>query len=390
MRLGGRRTSIPALALALCGWAGCASAPRPMVDAAYASRAYSPVRVAVLPPDVFVVVDQVGDNDPGQSAALGQQVGAQVVHGAEQVLRARGYDIDLSARWDGIAGADGTVLVGRDELGALANGIVSFANSAQGGAQGTMPQPLLVAPDLAARVGWATQSDALLYINVKGAVTTPGKRAASIVAGVLIVFVVVAVVLAVASQRGGGGGHAPAVGTGPSQSVTRAAPAGGGWRGSPAPTGGGAAGAWRGTPMPAGGGVTSSSWRGTPPAATAVRPLSGPPPSGGWRGGAPSSVPRGAPVYRGGGGGIGIGVGVVVPLDQPVYTHDGSVGYDDPMFAGDEVYVSMTLISTYDGRVLWHARDNLDLDADQPQDVDRMVHAFLDTLPPAVSLPAPR
>jgi hypothetical protein len=101
-------------------------------------------------------------------------------------------------------------------------------------------------------------------------------------------------------------------------------------------------------------------------------------------------VPRGAPVYRGGGGGIGIGVGVVVPLDQPVYTHDGSVGYDDPMFAGDEVYVSMTLISTYDGRVLWHARDNLDLDADQPQDIDRMVHAFLDTLPPAVPLPAPR
>ena len=76
-------------------------------------------------------------------------------------------------------------------------------------------------------------------------------------------------------------------------------------------------------------------------------------------------------------------VGVVIPLDGPVYTHDGSVGYDDPLFAGDEVYVSMTLVSTYDGRILWHARDHLDLDADEAPDVDRMVHTFLDTLPAA-------
>ena len=53
-------------------------------------------------------------------------------------------------------------------------------------------------------------------------------------------------------------------------------------------------------------------------------------------------------------------------------THDGSIAYDDPVFAGDELYVSMTLVSTYDGRVLWHARDALDLEANNPAHVDRM------------------
>jgi hypothetical protein len=44
----------------------------------------------------------------------------------------------------------------------------------------------------------------------------------------------------------------------------------------------------------------------------------------------------------------------------------------------------MTLVSTYDGRVLWHARGDLDLAADRPVDVDRMADAFLDTLPLAL------
>jgi len=95
----------------------------------------------------------------------------------------------------------------------------------------------------------------------------------------------------------------------------------------------------------------------------------------------------GAPVYGGGGPHVGIGVGVIVPLDGPVYTHDGSVDYDDPWFAGDELYVSMTLVSTVDGRVLWHARDSLDLEANRPDHVDRMVQAFLSTLPPALPPP---
>jgi hypothetical protein len=362
------RRSALAFLVAVTGWAtGCAIAPRPMVDPGYGARAYTPGRVAVLPPDVFVVVDQAGDNDPAQSAALGQQVSGQIVQFADQVLRARGYDVDLSARWDGIYGPDGSMWVSRDELGGIANGVLAFGNSPAGVSQNGLATPQLIAPDLAARVGAATQSDAVLYVNIKGAVTTPGKRAASIVAGVFIIVIVLAIIAVMVAGSKGGGGN-----SGGGSGIARGSGSGGGWHGAPvarAPSSGGA-GSWRGTP----GGTSLSSARPAPLPGTA----------GTMRGGGPAGVPRGAPVYTGGGPRVGIGVGVIVPLDGPVYTHDGSVDYDDPMFAGDQLYVSMTLVSTYDGRVLWHARDSVDLEADHPEHIQQLMHAFLDTLPPAL------
>ena len=371
------RRSALAFLVAVTGWAtGCAVAPRPMVDPGYAARAYTPGRVAVLPPDVFVVVDQAGDNDPAQSAALGQQVSGEIVRLADQVLRARGYDVDLSARWDGIYGADGSMFVSRDELGGLANGVLAFANSPAGASQGGLATPQLIAPELAARVGAATQSDAVLYVNIKGAVTTPGKRAASIVAGVFIIVIVLVIIAAMVAGSKSGGGN-----SGGGSGIARGSGSGGGWHGTPvarAPSSGGA-GSWRGTP----GGTSLGSARPAPLPGTAGIPRGG----GGAAGvprGAPVAPPRGAPVYTGGGPHVGIGVGIVVPLDGPVYTHDGSVDYDDPMFAGDQLYVSMTLVSTYDGRVLWHARDSVDLEADHPEHIQQLMHAFLDTLPPAI------
>jgi hypothetical protein len=386
--------------MAVAAWsAGCATAPPPLIDPAFATGAYVPARIAVLPPDVFVVLDQVGDNDPAQSAALGQAVSRETVRVVQQALHARGYDVDLSARWDGIVAGDGSLLVSRDELGWLANGVLQFGNSGAGGANPAAPAPAYVAPELAAKVGWATQSDALLYVNVKGVTTTSGKRAASILAGVFIVVIVAAIVLAlVANGKGGGGSGGPHVGGGGfrGQSVARA-PSGGGFRGVP-PAGGAAArmpsGGFRGAPTsggaaaampsgssavrppgtfsaPSGGAATSGGWRGGGVASG----------GGGWRGGGGPPRAPGARVYDGGPH-VGVGIGVVIPLDGPVYTHDGDVQHEDEVFAGDELYVSMTLVSTNDGRVLWHARQELDLDAQDPRDVDRMVQSFLDTLPP--------
>jgi hypothetical protein len=375
VRLTSLRGSTLAMFVAVAAWGvGCATAPGPLVDPYFASGQYTPNRITVLPPDVFVVLDQVGDNDPAQSAALGQAVSAETVRAVEQTLRARGYDVDLSARWDGIVGRDGSVLVGRDELGWLANGVLQFGNSPA--AHGAMTGPMYVAPELAAKVGWATQSDALLYVNVKGVTTTSGKRAASILAGVFIVVIVVAIVLLlVASSKGGGSGPGWN-GGGHGQPVARA-PAGG-WRGAPvgghAPvTGGG----WRGAP--AAGAPVAGGWRGAAPAGGVA------PGGGGWRGGGAPGRPIGAPVY---GGGPNVGVAVVVPLDGPVYTHDGNVEHEDETFAGDELYVSMTLVSTYDGRVLWHARQSLDLDAEDNRDVDQMVQSFIGELPPRGGFPS--
>jgi hypothetical protein len=435
------RGSALALIAAAAAWAGgCATAPAPLIDPALASGAYTPTRIALMPPDVFVVLDQVGDNDAVRSAALGQAVSTETVRVVEQSLRARGYDVDLSARWDGIVARDGGVLVSRDELGWLANGILQFGNSPDGAGHGPLTMPRYVAPELAAKVGWATQSDALLYVNVKGVTTTGGKRAESILAGVFIVFVVAAIILVlVASSKGGGSSGQSSSLTGGGfrgQSVARApSPAAtGGWRGAPVaatsgghaaimPSGGGAAGVGhaagmpsanaggvgRAASMPSGnggvgraaimpsgnGGVsraaimpsggaapTPGGWRGAAPAGGVAAG------GGGWRGGAAPPRPVGAPVYFGGPR-VSFGVGIIVPLDGPVYTHDGDVEHEDEMFAGDELYVSMTLVSTYDGRVLWHARDSLDLDADDNADVDRMVQTFLGSLPPRGGMPAP-
>ncbi|HXU64909.1 MAG TPA: hypothetical protein VN962_24595 [Polyangia bacterium] len=340
-----------AMPLALLAWVGCATTVQPQIDPAFAARAYTPGRIAVLPPDVFVVLDQFGENDPLQSAALGQQVSAQTLQAISDGLRRRGYDVDLSAAWDGIHGPDGSVLVGADEVGALARSVVAFANSSDAAVTGPVAAPAQIAPELAARVGWATQSGAVLYVNVKGVVTTPGKQAATVLAAVFIVVIVAAIVLALASSKGGGGHatpnahggtRAPAVGRAPPAVPMRAPP------------------------------------RAATPAIASRTP--GAPPVGGWRGGARPVRPRGGPVYVGG----GVNVAVVVPIDEPVYTHDGNVGYEDPMFAGDEVYVSMTLVSTYDGHVLWHARQALDLEANRPEHVSRMVDDFLNTLPPAL------
>jgi hypothetical protein len=37
--------------------------------------------------------------------------------------------------------------------------------------------------------------------------------------------------------------------------------------------------------------------------------------------------------------------------------------------------------------VLWHARDSLDLEANNPAHIERMVQSFLATLPPALPPP---
>ena len=198
-----------------------------MIEPAFAARTYTPLRIALLPPDVFLVVDQFGDNDPVASAALGQAVSARTVEAINAGLRSRGYDVDLSARWDGIVAPNGAVLVDRDQLGWLASGVAQFASSPDAGGSGPMAAPAFVAPELAARVGWATQSDALLYVNVKGVTVTAGKRTAEVLAAVFIVVIIAAIILALAaSGKNGGHGSSPSVARGGShgQPVLRGSP----------------------------------------------------------------------------------------------------------------------------------------------------------------------
>jgi hypothetical protein len=350
--LRGARRSVVALVVSVLAWAaGCATGPRPAIEPTFAARTYTPIRIALLPPDVFLVVDQVGDNDPARSEALRQKVFQELVQFSTEAFRQRGYDLNLSARWDGVRDAQGQILVGSDELGGMASAILQFANGPAGAQTGPLAVPQLIAPALAAKIGWATQSDSILYVNLKGVTTSNGKRTAEIIGAVFIVVVVALVVLALMAE-GKGGGHSgsPASAVGPHSGSTVIAPA---VRGV-APVGGGASMAG------AGGGA-----RGLVPVGRG---------SGFPMGGGPRRI-------YGGGPDIGIGIGVVIPLDGPVYTHSGSVEHEDEWFAGDQLYLSWTLVNAADGRVLWHLREDLDLDAEDPRDVRALVNRVVGSLP---------
>jgi hypothetical protein len=267
-----------------------------------------------------------------------------------EAFRQRGYDLDLSARWDGVVGQNGQVLVDRDELAAMANSILQFANGPAGAQQGVLPRPEIIAPDLAAKIGWATQSDSLLYVNLKGVTTSDGKRAAQIIFFVVVVALIVLAVLA-ESKSGSRGGGQPT--------------SGGGGRSVAAPPMRGAA------PVPGRGpapGMSAPAVRGPAPVGRGLRP---PPPMVGGPG----------RVYGGGGPHIGLGIGFVIPLEGPSYTHEGQVQHEDEWFGGDQMYLSMTLVNAADGRVLWHLREDLDLDAEDPKDVQALVKRVVGSIP---------
>jgi hypothetical protein len=358
--LGRLRLSASALCLAAVAWtAGCAT-PRPMIEPSFAQRSYTPARIALLPPAVFMVLDQFGDNDPRRSWELGQAVTQQTVGLLTEELRRRGYDLDLQARWDGIFDGSGQLLVPSSELGWLANSIVQFANSEAGGGQGPMETPAFVAPELARKVGWATQSDALLYVNMKGVSVTQGKRTAQIIGTVFIVVVVAAIIAMILGQgREGGGSRAPSTGGGGSgRGVPNA--------GNPAAAGGAMAVA------PAGG-------AGRPTSAVVAPPV-GRGSYGAGRGG--GQVYRSRPRSS---SGLNLGVGVMVPLGGHEHTHEGQVADQDDFYAGDEIQVSLTLVSAHDGRVLWHIRDSVDVDPAKPHELQEFVRRYVGLMPQSLA-----
>ena len=358
LRLPGVRMSPVALLAAVLGWAaGCATPPRPMIDPYFAARSYTPNRVALMPPDVFVIFDEVGDNDPRKSAELGRQVGDHMARLFIDGLGRRGYAVDTSARWDGVHAPDGSLALGPQEVGWVAGSILQFSASPAAEGQGPMAAPVFVAPELAQKVGASTGADALLYMNLKGVAVSPGKRTAEVLGVVFFVVVVVAIILLVMADSKGGGSRrsgAPGAGTG-APSAVRAAPAGAGGLSGGVPR--------TGTPTQA---------HFAPP-----RGYGRVPPSGGGR------------VYGGSNVSFGLGMAMIVPIDGPVATHEGAVADEDSFFAGNQAYVTMSLVSTYDGRVLWHLRQSVDVDLDDPKDVERFVARVLDTIPPSLAHPGP-
>ena len=224
-----------------------------------------------------------------------------------------------------------------------------------------MEAPAFIAPELARKIGWATQSDALLYVNMKGVAVSSGKRTAQIVGVVFFVVVVAAIIALLIAQNKGG-----------RQQQERHAGGDGRRRrhgGADGRRGGGGGGERRGQ-RARGADHRARGARRWGGAVTAARAAAGTS-TGRRRACRPS-----------------IGVGVMVPIGSDQHTHpsDGSQVVDeDELFAGDEIRVSMTLVSAHDGRVLWHIRDSVDVAPDKPPEVDAFVRKYMDLIPPSLA-----
>ena len=130
-RWSGSRRFVPALAWRW--WlGGCASAPRPMIDSSFAARAYTPARITVLPPDVFIVVDEGGDTIPRGPRRWASRSPHKRARRSNRRCVRRGYDVDF--RWAGTASTLRTAARSSPrQLGCDRNGIVSFANQPRRG-----------------------------------------------------------------------------------------------------------------------------------------------------------------------------------------------------------------------------------------------------------------
>jgi hypothetical protein len=96
----------------------------------------------------------------------------------------------------------------------------------------------------------------------------------------------------------------------------------------------------------------------------------------------------GGQVYRArprGSSGLNLGVGVMVPLGGHEHTHEGQVADQDDLYAGDELQVSLTLVSAHDGRVLWHIRDSVDADPAKPHELQDFVRRYVGLIPPSLA-----
>ena len=85
------------------------------IDPAFAARAYTPGRIAVMPPDVFLVLDQVGDNDPTESAALASRSRRRRCSHRRPACGGAGTTSISPPPGTAFTAPDGTLLVSADE-----------------------------------------------------------------------------------------------------------------------------------------------------------------------------------------------------------------------------------------------------------------------------------
>ena len=287
-------------------------------------------RVELLPVDFYLHVDGLsGEISKAKRKRLNREVNEQIEAWTRRFLDKRGYELGNRITWEGASGAQG--YVDGPVIEDIALDILDYVNEAGDG--GSLHEEDAVAPQALHALASATGAGAVLYVNGKASVLSSGKRTQRAVIAVCC-FVITAAFLYLVYQGAKSSG---------------------------------------------------SSGRGSRPR----RP--GRPPRGRRVGHRPPRMrPHRAPRR---------GPRVHVGFYTPIYIHTdhshphGGYAMDDAEeedreLQGDRMWLSFTLVRPQDGRVLWHARQTVNLSATDDEELAQALRDLAHTLPRAPAAPA--
>lgn len=196
-----RSRALPLLAAAMA-WAcsACVSSHR-MGYAAPSLATLAPApRLAILPIDLDVRVDGMGEIEPGELDEIRAEVVREVQRLFIEELPRRGYDVAAALDWSG------NDLVDPAAIEEMVDGLVAHANAVAW----KNPPGGTIDPELTQYLGDNTGADTLLYVNGSALANTSAKKVWQVVLVLGVVLAVVGTVVAVGSasreNRGSRGG----------------------------------------------------------------------------------------------------------------------------------------------------------------------------------------
>ncbi len=198
--LSAARRRAPFVAVAFAAWAmtACATTESRGYVAETTLDAPPPRTVALLPVDVHVVFDGMGDLEPEEEAALRKDVNERVARLLAEELPKRGYDLAATLGWEGNGDLDERAIYD------MIDGLVAHSNEVAWGGEGGGT----IDPEITRYLGAQTGAGAILYVNGRALANTEAKKVWQVVlVGVAALAVVGTVYAASRPSSGGRRGH---------------------------------------------------------------------------------------------------------------------------------------------------------------------------------------
>jgi hypothetical protein len=202
--LGSARCSWLGVSLSAWAWsAGCSYRAFPVVDRDFAAGVRTPTRIAILPPDSWVTVEGMTLSMP-DLVKLNRTISFKMRQMLGDELRRRGYDVDLRALWEGIQNQDESMSVSAEEMSRFARAIMDYGASPEAHEHGMMSKTSTIWPELTAKIGRGTAADAIMMVGMEGIASEGGDDSDAIAGAILVILLIGIIVLAVASANSHG------------------------------------------------------------------------------------------------------------------------------------------------------------------------------------------